>query len=405
MPVTFNILGDCVSRDILQADVKEGVAEVKRYVSFIHPVSLVSPPWKTGDLEEITAALDKGTHFGRRNVALDITSSGLDYLFEEQSDYLVLDFLECRRNLMVDKAGHVITRSGVMRDNFSLIRNMLDADWTRVDFDTIPEGKLFTAIRQICEAVLNHYSPDRVIINKHFGAEQYILQSTKIRSFNKSVVADVRKYNEIAETLFAYAISLLPGCHVINFPDYVLGTKKHKWGIYPLHYSDSYYKYGRNAINEIVKCQQNCEEKLDRHKLQIEKRYQNLRYTLEIRENEAKHTKMRRYYDVCDSLVKGGNALIEALDNVGAKTIALYADLLIAGAVKSFLEQKGYTVGYMVSAWDNGTCEKTYSPNNKEYPPVDALVICDVMTDSKVKETMGSFFPAVFSAFELLGRK
>lgn len=59
MTTSFNILGDCVSRDMLQTGVLAGDFEVRQYVSFINPIShfpsrvsmwtlTLSNPWNGG---------------------------------------------------------------------------------------------------------------------------------------------------------------------------------------------------------------------------------------------------------------------------------------------------------------------------------------------------------------------
>lgn len=50
------------------------------------------------------------------------------------------------------------------------------------------------------------------------------------------------------------------GCHVIEFPDYVLGDSRHRFGACGLHYHALYEQYGKNAIKII--CEGHSDEKL-----------------------------------------------------------------------------------------------------------------------------------------------
>lgn len=51
---------------------------------------------------------------------------------------------------------------------------------------------------------------------------------------------------------YRYLRKKLKGCHLIEFPNGVIGDENHKWGLYPLHFIPEYYDYGIEAIETIV---------------------------------------------------------------------------------------------------------------------------------------------------------
>lgn len=401
MSVTFNILGDCVSRDILQAAVTEGSIVVNRYVSFMNPVSLLSNP-ADPNLEGGIEELSWGSNFAKRNLALDIRSSGLDYLFSEPSDYLIVDFLDARMNLLATLDGQAISRSNIVVKNEKQVREMLGPEWHVVAYDEVPENEYIAAVTRICDEILLRYSPNQVIVNKHFGVEEYIFNSVQLREFNSTTRQRVQKYNALVEKLFTVAINRMPGCHVIEFPESVLGTSRNKWGLFPLHYSDSYYEYGHKAINAIIEGGENISLTLERLKWQTTLKYINIKHSFELREQKTVTRKVRQYFDVADYLVQGGSALVEQLSSANVSSVALWGDFLVARTIKSFLEQRGIGVDYMVSAWTHGTCEKVFPPSSKSFPKTDALIVCDVLAGEQVRERMKNSFPLVITVGDIV---
>lgn len=108
--ISFNILGDCVSRDIVPQN--ESLV-VKQYVSFTSPLSLTSP--KNID-ELLPAHLSewKGNDFTKRCLRLDFNKQGMDYLFSEGSEYLIIDILDARMKLLQYKNSYYTVSNGVL---------------------------------------------------------------------------------------------------------------------------------------------------------------------------------------------------------------------------------------------------------------------------------------------------
>ena len=401
MTTTFNILGDCVSRDILQRGVAAGRFEVKQYVSFISPVSLFSAaaPEKLDGV----GSLSWGSNFARRNLSLDLSKTAFDYLFAEPSDYLVLDILDARMSLMMNDEGATVTHSNILAKNPTQIEELLGEGWYRMKFDDIPESEHIAAVEGICERVLEHYSPEQIIVNKHFGVPRYIKDSATLRSFSAQRWKRAQEYNALAATLFGVVEERLAGCHVIEFPEGILATNRNKWGLHPMHFSTSYYDYGTAAVDAIVAAGPEAKLQLERLRWQTTLKLKDFAHSLELRAQKATNRKLRAYYDIAEELVAGGRRLLEALGAAPGTTVALYGDFLVAGAIRQFLEEHGYTVAYMVSGWDNGTLSPVISPTAESFPPADALVVCDVLAAASVRERMEPHFPLVLTADQFHG--
>ena len=284
---SFNILGDCVSRDIVTPLINEDNAVVLQYHAFSNPISLFSGKGKYDIcVEDITT---EDSDFRKRCAVLDINKSALDYVFSQNSDYIIVDFLDARLP-MLKYGNHLITISNCIRN----ARNILDARFELSSYEEISPFD-FTGeqweetVIKICDIIKKHYSPEQVILNKHFGVENYIkngsiLPYTKYLDF-------IKTFNSLVEKLFKIAESRLPGCHIIDFPRNVLGDGNHQWGLYPLHYYQLYYSYGAKALKVII---QNCSHEEEHKKLEkLKKSFENkfaLKYQRIMQNDQASQT-------------------------------------------------------------------------------------------------------------------
>ena len=263
--ISFNIFGDCVSRDILTPLVERGGVQVLQYVSFSNPFAAVSPKSKNeiqiGNLEKFAS-----TNFDRRCMCLDFNKTGFDYLFKKKADYLIIDILDSRIPL-AKNAEHYITQSAIFVKNRNNLDSLFDVgNYVDVDpFEEISMEQWQQVIEQICDKILYHYSPNQIIINKHFMCEKFYgdnymatfpdikmekIDYSKPHTFYNSIQG-VKKTNKLATSLFEMLCNALRGCHVIEFPENIIADGKHKWGWSPLHYSPIYYEYGAEAIKII----------------------------------------------------------------------------------------------------------------------------------------------------------
>lgn len=249
--VTFNILGDCVSRDMLDSLIGRGMAQVNQYVSFSSPISICS---SKANFEINMEDLDnyESSDFRKRCMCLDVNKQTFDYLYDKNSDYLIVDILDARAK-MLKNGEHYITVLRMVTDH----RESLDKDfgfdkYEDVSPNDITEKEWDDAIDHISHRILEKYSVSQIIINEHYGAEQYV-DDNRILPYPEWHLNDVVKYNKLIKQLFDRLKGNLEGAHVIEFPENTIGNGKHRWGRYPLHYADSFYEYGAKAVEMILK--------------------------------------------------------------------------------------------------------------------------------------------------------
>lgn len=105
-------------------------------------------------------------------------------------------------------------------------------------------------VETVCERIKEVYAPEEIIVHKHFFARQYT-EGEKLYTYLRISPVLSDKVEQILSRLYDKIIELLPGCHVIDFPENVLGDKLHCLGCMPLHYHKLYYEYGEKALQII----------------------------------------------------------------------------------------------------------------------------------------------------------
>lgn len=92
----INILGCCVSRDSIEFNKERYI--VPRYAAFVSPWSMFSGKCEVPDWD---ICKNGTTPFMQKCVEHDAELSTIDYIKEEQSDWLLLDFADCRLSIVV----------------------------------------------------------------------------------------------------------------------------------------------------------------------------------------------------------------------------------------------------------------------------------------------------------------
>ncbi|MDE7222268.1 MAG: hypothetical protein K2O34_00630 [Acetatifactor sp.] len=247
--VSFNIIADCVSRDICNPLIEKGTAQVLQYTAFSNPFSAVAKKGLEINYDDLT---NYACHnFEKRSMCHDINKTVFEYAFQKKSDYLIINMDNSTRALLINDKGHIITNNCMVRKN----RERLNADYGMDDYVELPLNSITDsmwdeALSKFAERILEYYTPDQIILHKFFAVPKFISKSGTINEFaNKKFIKFaneiVNKTNEIIE-------SKLYNPHVIDFPDFVLSDSSHKFGLIPHHYFNDYYLYGGKALEIIM---------------------------------------------------------------------------------------------------------------------------------------------------------
>ncbi len=206
----ISIIGSCISRDIFSFNGDAGY-NIKRFVQSISPISA-----QTGGVNEdyktLSLAIEskyKIPFFYCRNFALDLTGRTFDYLFEEPVDYLVVDMACCRYDIWETEDGDIISKvDGYYHDEI--------VDEIFEKYDKSQSRKLINNDEKILEKI--HVS--KIILVETRAMTFYLQERQQIAEFSPAISDS---WNKRIQCGFEIALKYLKGCHVIYFPQNMVG--------------------------------------------------------------------------------------------------------------------------------------------------------------------------------------
>lgn len=273
--ISFNIWGACVTRDMLQDKVLSGEYEVRKWISFNTPITTLTKPY---DGEFDVEAMPWGTGFFRRNMRSDLKKDYFEYLFSEESDYILVDMIDSRMDI-VKHGDCMLTVSNQIDFNWNYMNETFgEGYWERFKLTDFDDGLYCRAASDIAERILEKYRPDQIILNRHYGVKDILdREACVIERFPPERCEEVERANYLYHKLNDVLEKKFYGCHVINFPDNVIADKHHQWGLLPLHYDKLYYEYGGRAISEILNNSPEEERNLELLRLEYSRKFLDLR--------------------------------------------------------------------------------------------------------------------------------
>jgi hypothetical protein len=238
--INISILGSCVSRDIFDMVGVKNV-QVHRYVARSSLISLFSPK-----LIEPTEEMIASEKWRDRMQVLDLNKTGLEYLFAEDFDFLLIDFVDERLG---------VTTNG--KASFSNAPFADDAEFMKAHADlrkVMPLHGGFLvwwqkALSQFVEVIKERDIEQKIILNKIFLATE--------GSDKQPVVGIDLKYvaamNNMLLSMYEAFEQVLPNAHNIEYDDSdLLVDVAHKWGAAPFHYDLLTYRIAANKIANII---------------------------------------------------------------------------------------------------------------------------------------------------------
>jgi len=228
---TILIIGSCVSRDAFDEYGSEKF-KVSNYVarsSFASSFEL--NVFNNIDLDSI------GSKFQREMVRIDTKKCLPEMIETSQVDIILIDFIDERFDLFVNKNEEVCTLSN----------EFLSSSYK----DMIKEGTIIKSgseeffrrwvigWNKFCEMLKNNGILYKLRINKLFWST---LQENGENFFPQYSPDKINISNNFLNKLYCYAERTIPKWQIINY-DYriIKGAMSHKWGVSPFHYIDEVY--------------------------------------------------------------------------------------------------------------------------------------------------------------------
>ena len=132
--------------------------------------------------------------------------------------------------------------------------------WKKLTASDIPFDEYVKSIKMVCDRIKEVYKPEEIILHIHKIVNEYTDGKMIGRLNNDKYPAWKRAVQELLNKIYDVLRQEFAGCHVIEFPDYVLADSRHKYGLWGLHYHHLYYEYGKKAIQII--CEKHSDEKM-----------------------------------------------------------------------------------------------------------------------------------------------
>jgi len=250
--ITINILGCCVSRDAF--DLIQNNYIVKQYVAAFAPL-FINQKIKNDiiNIDKLNKYNSKNaTNFYKRCIYLDISKMVMEYINEHKANYLLIDIGTIRSNYIkfdngITTYGDVLPIIKELKSNGIILSN-----YQILNFDYMSKEEFLIRTNEYCDEVLKLYNRNEIILNE--VRQQVILFDksnkciTKIKNFY-----EVERQNKIHDFVFNAMKNRLHGSHVIPMLNQIPLDKCHRWGMNPLHFTYSYYKYVIECIDIITK--------------------------------------------------------------------------------------------------------------------------------------------------------
>ncbi|MEC5178786.1 DUF6270 domain-containing protein [Arthrobacter sp. CG_A4] len=230
--VQIFIYGSCVSRDAFEMPGAPSLVEYRARSGLGSAFSATTGLMTKIDLEMNSSA------FQRRMVASDLAKDLSELLIASHFDYLLVDFIDERLQLIRSPQGY---------DTFS-------PELSRAGFDShihelVPIGseEYFSAFESGWNKLITIVPADKIVLNKAFWA------TSDESDQDIGDLALAVKNNAILSRLYAHVLTD-PTVHYIDYDEDDIRAKSgHKWGLSPFHYVDSFYHKTLGALNSLPK--------------------------------------------------------------------------------------------------------------------------------------------------------
>jgi hypothetical protein len=240
------ILGSCVTRDAFGFFPQDDV-EITVFIARTSFISLYSPPLPIL-LEKADIAAE--TNFERNCIHAELHKTNLSRLEAAEFDYLLLDLMEERHNLI--KCGETYILDTLPLRESGVIPRL--PPFVEVDRLAAKTTKLWDERTALFIGFLHDQGirADRVILHESGFARRYRDDGQEY-DFTEFKAHSYDKYGALLQRYHAHFAEALPGLRRIAIePALLVGNGAHKWGRAPFHYIDDYYARFLEKFRAIV---------------------------------------------------------------------------------------------------------------------------------------------------------
>lgn len=186
-------------------------------------------------------------------VESDLRKDAFEILKANQSDYLLLDFIDERFPLLSLLGSHITASSEFYESAPKKYRSV-----TKLE-KSLRDGLLYlgddcveAAVKEFCTKLREIYAPEQIIVHCALMVDQYRSSSGQLKPFDPAKIHANHRINAVMETMYSRIQSYLPGVHMIREVDGMAADENHKWGLAAMHYQPEYYARVLARLYEIT---------------------------------------------------------------------------------------------------------------------------------------------------------
>ncbi len=245
----INIFGSCYTREMFNYQTKY---EVGCYVMQQSIFTLYAKPLK------ITLDQAKGTDdskFKKRMMYYEFNKIGLKKLLETPSDYLIIDFADCRYDIYNFKIpeGVRIIYTHDARATFDNIKDIkkfqnISKEYYNVE-ENFSDKDIENILIKFVNEILSVYDKSRVILNRIQMQDEYY-ESGNPKKLTDNFHYNKRHFIKKIEDIF---LKIFPDCQVLETKQPPILNINHRFGgPHPMHFEDIYYQYRMNLLDCLI---------------------------------------------------------------------------------------------------------------------------------------------------------
>ena len=241
----IDIWGACVSREIFNftTDFKVG------YHILQNPIqTLFGEPWPIED-DQILAT----SNFTRRMAKLNFYKQAVPYFQENfKAKYLMIDTYDCRSNILCINGleKYCICNSLTTKPTLNALKSQKIIDYTIKSPQTISDEEWENLVQRFIAIIRGKYDEENIIINDFLYAQQYVDENNVFKTFDH--LDEYSKDRELTHKVTNLFIKALPKAKVLLSKDEPIGNANHKLGLFPVHYTDDYYRNLAQQLKEML---------------------------------------------------------------------------------------------------------------------------------------------------------
>lgn len=114
-------------------------------------------------------------------------------------------------------------------------------------------GDLEDYLREYLDCILKYFKQNKVILHKAYFVDGYIDCKGDKQYFDKNIIKNNEKINQMLEFMYAYAETYIRNIKVIDISSKYCASENHKWGLAPMHYQQQYYKEAAEILIKYMK--------------------------------------------------------------------------------------------------------------------------------------------------------